>query len=169
MATKAEQLGIAVERAKLPGFGVRQEFTCQIGRRVGVITLKNGHRQLAVYDERDPDAVLASVELNENEATLLAELLGAPGAVERLSRLQEQVEGIITANIPIAPGSPYDGKSLGDAAIRTRTGASVVAVFRGDEVIASPRPAFVFQADDRVVAVGTEQGVHGAYQILTSG
>jgi TrkA domain protein len=97
---------------------------------------------------------------------LLAELLGAPGATERLARLQEQVDGIITANIGITPRSPYVGKTLGDAAIRSRTTASIVAVFRDDQVIASPAPSFVFEADDRVVIVGTDDGVSAASHIL---
>ena len=155
-----------VEKAKLPGFGVRQEFTLQSGRRVGVITLKAGGRQLVVYDAKDPDSAVAAVELNDAEAALLAELLGAPGAMERLAHIQEQVEGIVTANVPVAPGSPYDGRTLGDAGIRSRTGASIVAVFRGDEVVASPAPSFQFQGDDRVVIVGTEKGVAAATHIL---
>ncbi len=166
MGTKAEEFGIQIEKAKLPGFGVRQEFSCSVGRRVGVITLKTGGRLLVVYDVKDPDRVVASVELNDSEATLLAELLGAPGATERLARLQEQVEGIITANVGMTPGTPYIGKTLGEAGIRSRTGASIVAVFRGDQVIASPTPSFVFEENDRVVVVGTEQGVSAATHIL---
>lgn len=169
MVTKAEQLGIEVEKAKLPGFGVRQEFDAADGRRVGVITLKTGGRMLLVYDAKDPDNVVASVQLNDAEASLLAELLGAPGATERLARLQEQVEGIVTANVPIPDRSPYVGRPLGDAAIRSRTGASIVAVFRGDDVIASPAPTFVFQSGDRVVIVGTDQGVAAAGQLLAAG
>lgn len=169
MVTKAEQLGIEVEKAKLPGFGVRQEFDCTVGRRVGVISLKAGGRMLLVYDAKDPDNVVASVQLNDAEASLLAELLGAPGATERLARLQEQVEGIVTANVPLPPRSPYAGQPMGTAAIRTRTSASIVAVFRGDDVVASPEPSFVLEAGDRVVVVGTEHGVSAAAHILTTG
>ena len=165
----AEQLGIEVEKAKLPGFGVRQEFSCSVGRRVGVITLKSGGRMLVVYDDRDPDNVVASVKLDDNEAALLAELLGAPGATARLARLQEQVEGIITANVGIVPGSPYAGRPMGDAAIRSRTGASIVAVYRDDAVLASPEPGLVFESGDRVVVVGTERGVAEAAHILAPG
>jgi TrkA domain protein len=166
VTTKAQELGIDIEKAKLPGFGVRQEFNCSVGRRVGVVTLKTGGRLLVVYDVKDPDSVVASVELNDSEASLLAELLGAPGATERLLRLQEQVDGIITANVGIPGDSPYVGKTLGDAGIRSRTGASIVAVFRDDHVVASPTPTFVFEVDDRVVIVGTDEGVAAATHIL---
>ncbi|TDC72871.1 TrkA C-terminal domain-containing protein, partial [Actinomadura sp. 7K507] len=52
---------------------------------------------------------------------------------------------------------------------RTRTGASIVAVVRNGQVIASPRPDFVFTADDIVVAVGTGEGTDAVTQILTNG
>lgn len=158
--------GIAVEKAKLPGFGVRQEFNCSVGRRVGVITLKSGSRMLVVYDERDPDLAIASVELTDAESSLLAELLGAPGATERLARLQEQIEGIVTANVGL--GRALAGRAMGEAQIRSRTGASIVAIFRGDEVVASPEPSFEFEGGDRVVVVGTEQGVAKAAHILSA-
>lgn len=161
-----QERGIAVEKAKLPGFGVRQEFNCSIGRRVGVITLKSGSRMLVVYDERDPDSVVASVELTDAESSLLAELLGAPGATERLARLQEQIEGIVTANVGL--GRAYAGKPMGEAQIRSRTSASIVAIFRDDQVIASPDPSFELAAGDRIVVVGTERGVAQAAKILAA-
>ena len=47
------------------------------------------------------------------------------------------------------------------------TGANQgVAVMRDREVIASPGPEFVFEANDVVVAVGTRQGLDGATAIL---
>jgi TrkA domain protein len=66
----------------------------------------------------------------------------------------------------LSGSSPYVGRTLGDAAIRSRTGASVVAVFHGDEVTPSPAPDFRFRAEDKVVVVGTEDGVRAASEIL---
>lgn len=155
-----------VEETKLPGVGLRHDFVTAAGRRVGVISLKSGARHLALYREDDPDTVQVSVELSNDEAGLLAELLGAPRVIERLAKLREQVEGITTAGIWLSDSSPYVGRTLGDAAVRTRTGASIVAVFRHDEVTASPTPDFRFHGGDKVVVVGTEEGVRAASEIL---
>lgn len=155
-----------VEETKLPGVGLRHDFVTEGGRRIGVISLKTGSRHLAVYREDDPDTVKVSVELTHDESQLLAELLGAPRVIERLAKLREQVEGITTAGIPLGEGSPYVGRTLGDAAIRSRTGSSIVAVFRHDEVTPSPTPDFRFQSGDKVVVVGTEEGVRAASEIL---
>jgi TrkA domain protein len=157
---------VDVEETRLPGVGLRHDFTSASGRRVGVISLKTGARHLAVYSAEDPDSVEVAVDLTNEESQLLAELLGAPRVIERLARLREQVEGLTTSGIPLGLASPYVGKTLGDSAIRSRTGASVVAVFRDDEVTPSPTPSFRFAAGDKVVVVGTEEGVRAATEIL---
>jgi hypothetical protein len=66
--------------------------------------------------------------------------------------------GVQAVRIRIPAASTYMDRALGDTRARTRTGASIVAVLRGEEVIASPGPDFTFRADDVVVAVGHEDG-----------
>ncbi|MEV6522234.1 cation:proton antiporter regulatory subunit [Longispora sp. NPDC051575] len=157
------------ERTALPGIGFRHEFTTTRHRRIGVISHRSGRRDLIVYDKEDPDSALVSVELTTDEANGLAELLGTTRVTERLAELRRQVDGLVTAQLAITPGSPYEGRTLGDTRARSRTGASVVAVVRGHQVIASPTPDFVFADDDIVVVVGTEEGTTSVAEILTSG
>jgi len=160
---------VELEETRLPGIGLRHDFVTAQGRRVGVVSQRTGARELVIYDPLDADACQAVITLSAQEGEVLAELLGAPRVVERLARLREQIEGIATEGLVVGEGSPYAGRTLGDAAIRTRTGASVVAVFRAGELVASPRPDFVFQAGDRVVVVGTEDAVRAVADILADG
>lgn len=159
---------VEVEEVELPGIGVRFDFVTQRGRRVGVVAHRSGRRDLLVYDPGDPDACRESVTLANEEADALAEVLGAPRIVERLAALHEQMGGLLSEQVTVAPGSPYDGRTLGDTRARTRTGASIVAVLRGTEMIASPGPDFMFKGGDRVVVVGTRDGVEGVSDILSS-
>lgn len=156
-----------VEETLLPGIGLRHDFETAAGRRVGVVSHRDGRRELVVYDARDPDACVAQVRLTSEEADALAEILGAARVIERLAALRQQVEGLVSEEIPIRAGSGYDGRPLGDTRARTRTGASIVAVIRGGEVIASPGPDFRFAAGDVVVVVGTAPGVAAVADILT--
>ena len=156
-----------VEETPLPGIGLRHDLVTEEGLRIAVISQRTGARNIVLYDRDDPDATAATVELTGEESEVLAELLGAPRVIERLSRLREQVAGLATEGVPIQPGSPYVGATLGDTAIRSRTGASVVAVLRGDEMVASPTPDFRFQAGDRLIVVGTETGVTAVGRLLT--
>jgi TrkA domain protein len=155
-----------IEETPLPGIGLRHDFQTAAGRRVGVVAHRDGRRELVVYDARDPDACVAQIRLSTEEADALAEILGASRVIERLAALRRQVEGLVSEEIPIRPGSAYDGRPLGDTRARTRTGASIVAVIRGDEVIASPGPDFRFAGRDVVVVVGTPDGTAAAADIL---
>jgi TrkA domain protein len=149
----------------LPGIGVCQEVGLHDGRRVGVVTRRNGVRDIVLYDE-DGDGALGSVSLNDDEADAVAELLGAPQLVARLSDLLEQAGDLVTEQLPIPPGSPYDGRPLGDTQARTRTGASIVAILRGGVPHPSPTPDFALRIGDFVVTVGTREGVDAVAKIL---
>ncbi|HEX6683096.1 MAG TPA: cation:proton antiporter regulatory subunit [Candidatus Limnocylindrales bacterium] len=158
-----------VERTDLPGIGLRHEFRTARGQHAAVISHYSGRRDLVVYHPKDPDTAVATLTLKPDEANGVAELLGTARIVERLAELQRQVTGLVTSQTPVAAGSPYDGQTLGDTQARSRTGASIVAVLREGEVIASPDPAFRFRAGDIVVAVGTAEGTAAVAEILARG
>jgi TrkA domain protein len=139
------------------------------GRRVGVVTHRTGRRDLVLYDDEDPDACVASIPLNDDEAEALADVLGASLMLGQLSGLRQQAAGLLTEQVWIPAGSPFVGRQLGDTKARTRTSASIVAILREQEVIVSPAPDFVFQAGDVVVVVGTRQGLDGVTSILADG
>ncbi|MDQ3990357.1 MAG: potassium transporter TrkA [Actinomycetota bacterium] len=158
-----------VQVTPLPGIGTREDFTARSGQRIGVITHRDGHVELIVSRSDDPDACAASVPLTAEESNTVASLLGAPHLVGQLAEQQRDIAGIVTAQLPVPPGSPFDGRTLADTALRTRTGASVVAVVRQQVVHPSPRPDFVFAGNDLVVVVGTTDGLEAATRILDQG
>jgi len=158
--------GVEVEAVDLPGIGVRHSFVTRHGRQIGVVSHRSGRRELLVYDPVDPDSCSEVLPLADEEADALAELLGAPRIVERLAAIREQVAGLVTEQIVISATSPYARRTLGDTQARTLTGASIVAVMRGSEVMPSPTPDFRFQPGDAVVVVGTREGVQGVAEIL---
>ncbi|MEJ2870600.1 cation:proton antiporter regulatory subunit [Actinomycetospora sp. OC33-EN08] len=158
-----------VEVTRLPGIGTKQEFVAGDGRRIGVLTHRDGHRELLLSGRDDPDACVATIPLSEAECNALGTLLGAPNLVAQLQDQQREVEGVNTAQFPITAGSPYAGRALADTAMRTRTATSIVAVVRDHVVSPSPRPDFVFEAGDLVVIVGTGEGLKQAAEILENG
>lgn len=158
-----------VERTALPGIGLRHEFSTERGRRIGVVSHHTGRRDLVIYRKDDPDSAADSLVLSVDEANALAELLGGARVVERLAELHRQAEGLVSRLVPVAAGSPYEGRSLGDTRARTRTGASIVAVVRDRNVVASPRPDFVFEAGDIVLAIGTAEGAESVADLFGDG
>ena len=158
-----------VEVTPLPGIGVRKDFALRNGRRIGVVTTRDGKLSLIVSKADDPDATLAELALTTDEAGALANLLGAPQLIAQLSEEQRDLPGIRTGRHTIASSSPYDGRPLGATALRTRTGVSVVAVMRAGQVHPSPTPDFMLTAGDLLVVVGTTEGLDAAAKILRSG
>lgn len=161
--------GVNVEVTPLPGIGVRKEFVAGDGRRVGVISHRDGKIELIVSKSEDPDACLASLPMSSDEAGALANLLGAPQLVAQLTEEHKELPGISTRQLTVKTGSPFDGRTLADTEIRTRTGVSVVAVMRAGQIHPSPTPDFTFTAGDMVVAVGTAEGLDAATKILHHG
>jgi TrkA domain protein len=160
---------VNVEVTPLPGIGVRQDFQTRAGRRVGVITYRDGRAELLVYRLDDPDACSASTPLTGEEASTLGSLLGAPHLVEQIRGQNRGLTGIETHQIAIVPGSRFDGAVLGDTEMRTRTAASIVAIIRGGAVHPSPRPDFDLRGGDLMVVVGTEEGLAAAARLMENG
>jgi TrkA domain protein len=160
---------VNVEVTPLPGIGTRQDFVSRAGRRIGVITYRDGRLELIVSREDDPDACTASVPLTVDEAGALANLLGAPQLVAQLRKENDGLPGVHTKQLQVTHGSPYDGRTLGDTALRTRTAVSVVAVVRAGTVHPSPRPDFVLGGGDALITVGTAEGLTKAANVLERG
>lgn len=147
-----------VTEVRLPGVGVRHEFTTAEGERVAVVSHRGGHREIVVYDRGDPDRSRFVLHLSADDTRTLAEVLGAPHLSEALASVQ-RLEGLAIDWIALPEGSPFVGSTIGEGQFRSRTGASIVAVVRGATPVPSPGPDLRFEAGDMAVAVGTPEGL----------
>jgi TrkA domain protein len=155
-----------IEETPLPGVGFRHDFMCKGGRRVGVVSHHTGRRDVIIYDERDPDAVKAAVELNSDESRNLAEILGGTTITEHLGQIHQQVEGLAIDWLPLP--ATFEPLSIGDGGYRQRTGVSIVAVLRGGVTIPAPGPDEVLTGGDTIVVVGTTDGIELLTELLGS-
>jgi len=57
----------------------------------------------------------------------------------------------------VRSGSPLEGEGLREGTIRSRSGATVLVIKRGVEVVPNPDPVWTFQCDDLVVLLGTSE------------
>jgi CPA2 family monovalent cation:H+ antiporter-2 len=116
---------------------------------------------LPVADVQRYSELVRSEGLDESErpsavrARVLDQLL-------RASRELEIVWVILDAD------SPLVGKTLGESEMRTRTGASIVAVDRDGVVTPNPIVSQVFQANDRVALIGTAAQIADAGALVGS-
>lgn len=155
-----------IERIELPGIGFRDDIVTAEGRHIGVITHRDGHRDVVLYERNDPDTAIESVALNEHEADALATLLGHTALVAQIADLGVGSMGLFTERLVLPSDSRFLNHRLGDTEARTKTGVSIVAICRGENVVASPTPAELLLANDVLIAVGTRTGLDALEQIL---
>jgi TrkA domain protein len=151
----------------LPGVGVRHELTTAGGERVALLTHRTGRRELAIYDRDDPDVCRTVLHLSSDDTAAIADLLGANQVSETVQRVQ-QLEGVAMDWITIAASSPAAGRTIADGAFRTQTGASIVAIIRGDSTVPAPGPETTLDEGDVIVAVGTPDGLAQLRSLLGS-
>lgn len=159
-------MAVRVEKVDLPGIGFRHDVVVSNGRRISVVSHRDGSRELALFDEIDPDASTDSIPLNDQEAAALADLLGNTVQLGQLSSLSAEATGLFTEHLLLGPTSRYVHHPLGDTKARTRTSVSIVAISRDGAVIPSPTPDFVLESGDSIVAVGTRSGLDKLANIL---
>ncbi|MDQ0867224.1 cation:proton antiporter regulatory subunit [Arthrobacter globiformis] len=158
-----------MEETDLPGLGRRKDFMTASGRRIGVVELREGQTELFVSTWDDPDTCQASIPLTGEEAACLGNLLGGQHLAMTLTEAHREVPGIATRQFSIAADSPFQNQPMGKARIRTRCGVSIVAIMREGEVVPSPGPDVHLHPGDLLVAVGTQEGLDAAADILRNG
>lgn len=151
-----------VKEVLLPGVGLRYEFTSYRGDRIGIVARRSGGFDVVLYGRDDPDEARPVLRLTDEEAEAVAQILGAPRIAERFTELTREVPGLKAGQIHIRAGSLFVDRPLGDTRARTRTGASIVAIVRDEDVLASPGPTDVLRAGDVLIVIGTEDGSPGS-------
>ena len=154
-----------VQETQLPGVGIRYDFETKEGDRVGVLVHRSGRRELLLYQRDDPDACRAVIRLELDDTRTLADLLGASHVSEKLAAMQ-QIEGLTIDWLTVPPGAKAVGRTLRDAALRSETGVSIVAIVRGNETVPAPTPDFTLESGDTAVVVGTREGIERFASLL---
>jgi K+/H+ antiporter YhaU regulatory subunit KhtT len=69
--------------------------------------------------------------------------------------------------IVLGEQAPAVGRTIADTGLRSKTGALILAVRRGESDVATPSADFRLQAGDVLVVVGQPQQIKSAYRLLT--
>lgn len=157
-----------IEESKLPGVGVRHDFITEGGKRIGVISHRSGHRELLVYSDKDPDACSSTLRLEEDDSHTLVDLLGGSEVTAAQTALQA-VDGLTIDWLPVTASSACADCAISQTDLRERTGATIIAVVRDEETIASPPPDFTLRPGDTAIAAGTADSLRKAFNLLRGG
>lgn len=84
--------------------------------------------------------------------------------------LQDLIDAVNSAEIiwlQLPPENLIVGQTLEQANLRARTGASVVAIIRGRQLLANPKSQTVFEAEDRVGFIGDKSQIESVESLFT--
>lgn len=146
---------MTVYESDLPGVGKKHEVDLDDGSRLVIVTHNSGKRE--VFRRPDPDSDSEKLfELSDQLARQVGTLL--EGAYFQPVRTQE-IETRLGDNtllewVDVDGDSPLAGRTLAESDFRRETGASVIAVERGEEVFASPGGDTRIEAGDTLVVIG---------------
>lgn len=144
-----------LKESTLPGVGKKYVMNLDDGGHVAVIVKPDGERQLYHFLEHE-DRPCDVVTLAAQEAQQVALLLGSRMvAAPDDEALQVALGQLDLEWVTVHEGSVLAGVTLLESDLRKRTGASVVAILRGDEAIANPQVDVRFTVGDTVVVIGT--------------
>ena len=94
-------------------------------------------------------------------------MLRAPTLADGVSdAMLEALAAGTTDVFRVEPGSAAEKRTLQDLDLRRQTGASVIAVVRGDKTFSNPSADQVLESGDDLVLVGSHAEVDAAFQLL---
>jgi TrkA domain protein len=158
-----------ITETDLPGIGKRFSISTASGGTVTVISHLTGRRDIYHSSGDEDEPVLLT--LTDEEARQLGAVLGdiffKPTPMDMLRSALASKANIEVVRVP--PGSPAVGGSLKELDVRRHTGASVLAIQRGEETLANPQASTSLMEGDVLIAIGTPEDVKKLERLLQNG
>lgn len=148
---------MTVFQTDVPGVGRKFELELTGGASVVVVVHHDGRCELFRRESEDADGQKI-LDLTGDMANKLGSILeGAYFESVDVDELTVPLGDAIIEWVEIGDNSPLAGTTLAASNLRSETGATVIAVQRGEETHPNPDPAFEFEAGDLLVSVGTRE------------
>lgn len=147
---------MTVYESDLPGVGKKHEIDLPDGSQLVVVTHNEGRREVFLRESPESDSEKL-FELPDRLARQIGTIMeGAYFQPVKSQNIETLLGGdTLLEWVEVDDDSPIVGQTLGESDLRAETGASVVAIERGDDVIPSPGADTTIEAGDTLVVVGT--------------
>lgn len=145
-----------VKTTDLPGIGKSYALDTAEGARVVIIIHHHGHREVYYFRDPDQDEPELAIQFSDEEARQIGTiLLGVDYQPVTDDRLDLLLKSIRVDWLKVQPGSCLAGKTILESKIRTRTGSTIIAIQRGDQMIGSPDVNEIIRPGDVLMSIGT--------------
>ncbi len=143
----------------LPGIGKKFTLSTASGATIAVISHLDGRRDIYYVKEGGDEESPTVFSLTDEEARKLSAVLGdtffkpTPIDILRTALASKTQIGLVR----VFKASPATGKTLKELDIRRQTGASVLALQRGDQTLPNPSSATKIEGGDILIIMGNEE------------
>lgn len=147
-----------IKTGDLPGIGKRYSFITAKGDNLVLILHQTGFRELYYFKESDEDEPDFTIKMTDEEARQIGTiLLGADYQPVTDDHIELLIKNIRIEWVKVTANSELANKTIIDSRVRSKTGATIIAIQRGDEMIGSPDVNEVILAGDILMVVGNRQ------------
>lgn len=149
----------------LPGIGRKFDVRTKSGDRMVVVAYHDGRRGLFHMAAEDGEPPISDITLDDDEARAVAAIVAGMSYKPKSIEVQEAVldDDLIIDWLRLDTSGEWVGRTIGELAIRERTGATVIAVIeQGRRTVLNPGVEYVFGAGSTVVVVGDR----GQFQLV---
>ncbi|MDS0296111.1 cation:proton antiporter regulatory subunit [Halogeometricum luteum] len=155
-----------VFETRIPGVGLRYTLRFPSGGEFAVLIHDDGTRQTYWRGDSDADGE-ELFEATESQARKIAEIFDGT-YFHAGEELEETLRDARIRWIEVTDGSPVANRSLRQAALRSRTGVSVLAIQRGSSTLSNPDPDTEIRPGDTLVVVGDDEAQDALSEHLSS-
>jgi TrkA domain protein len=161
----------SIRESDLPGIGRKFQIETRSGDKLVIVIHDDGRREVYHFDNDDPEESISMVTLDDSEARRVGGILGGMTYMPRaLENVDVNFDEMFIEWYKVEPGSKAIGMSIGDLGIRKKTGATIIAIVKRDQMkIVNPGPEQVIREGATLVILGERAKVKACKQLIKHG
>ncbi|MDL4842540.1 cation:proton antiporter regulatory subunit [Aquibacillus rhizosphaerae] len=158
-----------VSISQLPGIGQKISLKTAEDSMLVLIVHHTGKRELYFFDDADSDEADFAMDLSADETRALgAQLLGATYQPVNADQLKIFKKQIVIDYIKLSAKSTIANMTLEDSEIRNKTGATVIGIVQGEDMIPIPEVDRKLEVGDVLMTIGKKDQI-AALEALCKG